>query len=273
MKNGLTISILGCGWLGLPLGTFLYEKGYSIKGSTRDKQKISSIKESNIEPYLLILEPDIICERKLDFFTTDVLIINIPPPRREDVVEYHFLQIKSLIKESINAGVKKILFVSSTSVYPETNEVVYESETLAPNKPSGIALRQVENMLLDTSEFQTTILRLAGLIGYDRNPRNFLKKRRIIHKIDAPVNLVHRDDCINVIHQIIRNNLWGEIYNVCCDKHPTRADFYKNEAETVNIEELKIKFEKPVNYKIVSNEKLKKELDYEFIYPDPLKLN
>ncbi len=273
MKNGSTISILGCGWLGLPLGTFLYEKGYSVKGSTTDEQKLASIKENNIKPYLLVLEPGINCKRKTDFLDTDVLIINIPPPRREDVVEYHFLQIKSLIKECINAGVKKVLFVSSTSVYPETNKVVYESETLAPGKPSGTALKRVENMLLDASAFQTTILRLAGLIGYDRNPRNFLKKRRVIHKIDAPVNLVHRDDCINVIYRVIKNNVWGDIYNVCCDIHPTRAAFYRNEAEAVNMEKLRIEFKEPVSYKIVSNEKLKKELGYEFIYPDPLKLN
>lgn len=272
MKNELTISILGCGWLGLPLGTFLYEKGYSIKGSTRDKKKVASIKESSIEPYLLALEPEIICERKEDFFNSGVLIINIPPPRREDVAEYHLAQIKSLIEESIRAEVRKVLFISSTSVYPETNDVVYESETLPPNKPSGIALKRVENMLLGSSAFKTTVLRLAGLIGYDRNPRNFLKKRRVIHKIDAPVNLVHRDDCINVIYQVIKNDIWGKIYNVCCDEHPTRTAFYKSETEIANMKELKVEFEKPVSYKIVSNKKLKKELGYEFIYPSPLEM-
>ncbi len=272
MKDELTISILGCGWLGLPLGTFLYQKGYSVKGSTRDKQKIDSIKESNIEPYLLTLEPEIICERKQNFFNADVLVINIPPPRREDVAEYHSAQIRSLIEEIVRAEVKKVLFVSSTSVYPETNGVVYESETLPPEKPSGIALKRVESMLLGSSAFKTTALRLAGLIGYDRNPRNFLKKRRVVHKIDAPVNLVHRDDCIGVIYQVIKNDVWGKVYNVCCDEHPTRAAFYKNEAEIAHIKEIKVEFEKPVSYKIVSNKKLKKELGYEFIYPSPLEM-
>lgn len=28
-----TISILGCGWLGLPLGQHLVQQGYHIKGS------------------------------------------------------------------------------------------------------------------------------------------------------------------------------------------------------------------------------------------------
>ena len=269
----MKISILGCGWLGLPLGAFLIKKGYEIKGSTRDSEKLSSIKESNIEPFLLTLDPELSCQRKEDFFDTDIFIINFPPERREDIVEFHSLQIGELIKEIIRAGIKRVLFISSTSVYPEVNREVSENENLVPSKLSGTALKAVENLLISSKKFQTTILRLAGLIGYDRNPRNFLKKRRVIHKINTPINLVHRDDCINVIYEIIRNEAWGRLYNVCCDKHPKRADFYKNEADQAGVELPELEESTTSDYKIVSNEKLKRELNYSFIYPDPLKLD
>lgn len=269
----MKISILGCGWLGLPLGAFLFDNGYYIKGSTRDKEKLSYMKESKIEPYLLVLDPELICDKKEEFFDTDVLIINIPPERRDDIVEYHTRQIRSLIDEIIGAGIKKVLFVSSTSVYPEENREVSEDEDPEPVKNSGAALKRVEQLLLNSDEFQTTVLRLAGLVGYDRNPRNFLKNRRVVHKINVPVNLVHRDDCINIIYEIIKKGVWGKIYNVCCDEHPKRTDFYQTEAEKADIEIPEIEEGAEAKYKIVSNEKLKRELNYSFIYPDPLNLD
>lgn len=216
------------------------------------------------------LNPEISCERKSEFFDTDILVINIPPLRRDDTVEYHQQQIKNLIMEIVKAGIKNVLFTSSTSIYPEVNRKVFEDEKLAPSKLSGIALKKVEDLLLESYKFQTTVLRLAGLVGYDRNPRNFLRKRKVIHKINTPVNLVHRDDCIKVIYQVIKKGIWGKIYNVCCDKHPERISFYKNEAEIAGIEPPEMEFAKTANYKIVSNEKIKRELNYSFIYPDPL---
>ena len=269
----MKISILGCGWLGLALGVFLFDKGYRIKGSTRDKEKLSSIKENNIDPYLLLLDREVSCERKKEFFDADILIINIPPEKRDDIVDYYFQQISSLIKEIVKAGIKNVLFVSSTSVYPEVNRRVFEGDHLIPSKLAGIALKLAEGLLLNSNEFRTTVLRLAGLVGYDRNPRNFLKKRKVIHKVNTPVNLVHRDDCINVIYQIIKNGVWGKVYNVCCDEHPKRTDFYKNEAEIADVELPKFEDDIVANYKIVSNERLKRELSYSFIYPDPLKLD
>jgi len=269
----MKLSIIGCGWLGLPLGAYLTEKGFSVKGSTRESEKLSRIGEFKIDPFLLVLDPEIRCEGKKEFFDAEVLIINFPPERRDDIVEYHSLQISSLIKEIVGFGVPKVIFVSSTSVYPEVNREVFEDEDLTPMKPSGIALRKAEKLLLETKSFKTTVLRLAGLIGYDRNPRNFLKNRRVIHKLNTPVNLVHRDDCINVINGIIENDMWGKIYNVCSDKHPKRIDFYRNEAEVGGIELPEFEKYPAADFKIVSNGKLKKELNYSFIYPDPLSLD
>ena len=37
-----TISILGCGWLGLPLADYLIGKGYELKGSTEDPERARS---------------------------------------------------------------------------------------------------------------------------------------------------------------------------------------------------------------------------------------
>ena len=266
----MNISILGCGWLGLPLGVFLSEKGFSVKGSSRDPGKLGQIKNNNIDPFLLVLDPELECENKTEFFDSEILILNIPPQRRDDIVEYHTLQIKNLISGMAGSRIKKIIFTSSTSVYPEVNREVNEDDELTPLKNSGLALKKVENLLLSNGSFKTTVLRLAGLIGYDRNPRNFLKNRRVVHKINTPVNLVHRDDCVNIIYEIIKNDKWGGVYNVCADVHPNRIDFYKKEAELAGIGLPEPGEDTHTDFKIIDNKKLKNELGYEYIYPDPL---
>lgn len=270
MKN---ISILGCGWLGLPLAKSLLQDGYNVKGTTTSPEKLQILRESGIEAYVLKADPDFDPRLVKSFFETDILIVNIPPPRREDVLTYHSRQIDCIVEQIVASGTDYVLFVSSTSVYPNTNGKVTEEDDLEPVKPSGKALKAIEKKLSENSGFKTTILRLSGLIGYDRNPRNFLKRRTPRARSNAPVNLIHRDDCIEIIKKIIKNDLWGETLNASSDSNPMRREFYESEAEKSGID-LENYFDKPHSgYKLVSNEKLKKLLNYSFIYPDPLKID
>jgi 3-hydroxyisobutyrate dehydrogenase-like beta-hydroxyacid dehydrogenase len=49
------ISILGCGWLGLPLAKALLENGFAVKGSTTSQEKLSVLENSGIQPFLIAL--------------------------------------------------------------------------------------------------------------------------------------------------------------------------------------------------------------------------
>jgi UDP-glucose 6-dehydrogenase len=49
----MKISIVGCGWLGLPLGAKLVKNGHRVFGSTTSEEKIEEIKAAGIAPYLL----------------------------------------------------------------------------------------------------------------------------------------------------------------------------------------------------------------------------
>ena len=52
----------------------------------------------------------------------------------------------------------------------------------------------------------------------------------------SPVNMVHRDDAIQVIAQIIASETWNETFNVCADEHPTRSLFYTAQAQKEGLE-------------------------------------
>ena len=160
-----SISILGCGWLGLALGEEL-SKNYDIKGSTTTSDKISQIKKSGIQPYTVTLNTEI--SLNPEFLHSEILIINIPPQVRKFGAQYHIDQIKTLIPYIEKSTIKWVIYTSSTSVYPSTKEEVHESLELTQENTSNQTLLAVEQLLMKNKNFSTTILRLAGLFGPDR---------------------------------------------------------------------------------------------------------
>lgn len=265
-----TVSILGCGWLGEPLATSLKEAGFSVRGSARDPEKLPALLEKGIEPYLIDISPEVSGEGTDEFFSSDVLFINFPPERRDDIETYHEKQVRNLIKAIPNPEEKMVIFASSTSVYPNTNGVVRERDSLCPDKQSGRALLRVERLLMDHPEIDTTVIRFSGLIGYDRAPIKSIRRKKLVLNPDCPLNLIHRDDCIGIVRIVIDLDVRNTILNATCDEHPTRREYYSHEARKYGIQPPSFETENPPEYKIVSNEKLKETLGYTLIYPDPL---
>ncbi|MEM9921096.1 MAG: NAD(P)H-binding protein [Bacteroidota bacterium] len=265
-----TISILGAGWLGLPLGAALVRRGFAVKGSTTREEKRPLLEKEGLQAFLIRVEEELLMSpANEDFFRSDVLFINIPPGRRRpDVADAFPRQLKSIVDQAIGKGVQKIIFVSSTSVYASEGQMAREEDELAPETASGIALKRSEEYL-QQQKVDWVILRLAGLVGGDRKAGRFFAGRKDIAGGLSPVNMVHRDDCIAVISQILLQQKWGQIFNVCADEHPSRSDFYTAQAH-------KQGFELPTftanykSHKIVSNEKVKRELQYTFLHPDPM---
>ena len=266
------VSILGCGWLGEPLALALKEAGFSVRGSVRKPEAITALSEKGIEPHLIDIAPEVNAEREDEFFSSDVLFINFPPERRDDIETYHEKQIVNLINAIPNPRGKMVIFASSTSVYPNTNGVVREEDSLHPDKPSGKALLHVERLLMNNSEFDTTVIRFAGLIGYDRSPIKSIKKKKLVLNPDCPLNLIHRDDCVGIVRRIIDLGVRNTVLNAACDEHPTRREYYSREARKYGIPPPLFETENPPQYKIVSNEKLKRTLGYRLIYPNPLRI-
>jgi hypothetical protein len=60
------------------------------------------------------------------------------------------------------------------------------------------------------------------------------------------------------------------LFNVCADEHPIKADFYRKQAEIQGFVPPTFLPDVTPRYKIVNNEKIKKTLDYQFVFPDPM---
>jgi nucleoside-diphosphate-sugar epimerase len=264
------ISVLGCGWLGMPLAKYLAEKGFTVKGSTTSIDKIEEIKQNGIDPFTVILNPELRTKNFLEFLNSDLLIINIPPGRGEDKIQFHTYQINEIVNYVKQSAIKKIIYVSSTSVYGEDCGIVNEESLLDPITEGGKAVKAAEEILQNNFSANVTIVRFGGLIGEGRHPGRFLSYKNMFNDGNRPVNLIHQTDCINIIFEVIKNNLFGEIFNGVCSDHPTKKEFYTKAAESLNIDPPKFIDSDPRDFKIVDNTKVKEKLNYKFVYDSPL---
>ncbi|MBN8565578.1 MAG: SDR family oxidoreductase [Flavobacteriales bacterium] len=259
------ISILGCGWLGMPLAKHLLQNGYSIKGSTTTETKLEILKNEGISPFLISLKANEL-SRNSDAFleNSEVLIINIPPGLRGNSSENFVSKIEIFIPSIEKSSVKKVIFVSSTSVYADKNQVVTEETMPNPETESGKQLLISENLLLNNSNFQTTILRFGGLISEDRHPIKFLAGRNNVENPEAPINLIHQQDCIQIIQKIIENEVWNTVLNAVAPFHPTRKKYYTEKALEQNLAQPQFNENEHSVGKTVSSNKLIQLLNYQF---------
>ncbi|GAB3348688.1 epimerase [Arachidicoccus ginsenosidivorans] len=266
MNNSKQMSILGCGWLGLPLGKKLVASGYQVKGSIRQEKKIFGLKNAGIQAYLLGIGAEKIKGDFAQFLEgTEILIIAIPPGLRKQPAENFVDKIKAILPHIEQSDVKKVLFISSTSVYADDNTIVAEDTIPLPETESGKQLLATEQLLKSNNHFQTTILRFGGLIGSDRHPINFLAGKKDLKNPDAPVNLIHLDDCIHIIRKIIEENIWNETFNAVAPFHPTREEYYTDQAKSKGLKIPVFIQNIPIQGKTVSSQKVQDVLKYRFI--------
>ena len=260
------ISILGCGWLGVPLAKALLENGFSVNGSTTSTEKLLKLENARIAPFLIELEEDVIKGNVTEFLEeSEVLIIDVPPKLRGNSTENFVAKIKNCIPFIEKLGISKVVFVSSTSVYSDDCKLVTEETFANPDSEGGKQLLACEQLLQNNSNFETTVLRFGGLIGDDRNPIRFLAGRTNIENPNAPINLIHQEDCIGIILKMIDANCWGETFNAVAPFHPSREDYYTQKAKEYNLELPIFAASKPAVGKTILSDKLQKVLNYQFI--------
>lgn len=253
------ISLLGSGWLGFALACHFWHKRFQVKASTRSPQRLAALRAAGVAPFLIdidSLSPDIDA-----FLDSDILIVNITS---KNISSY-----AKLISAVERSSVSRLIFVSSSSVYRNVNRLVSESDGV---EDCNSALFNIENLFKNSPGFQTTIVRMSGLIGVARHPGNFFRNNKPVQQPDAPVNLIHQVDCINIIDRIVEHNVWGEVLNACADTHPTKRLFYSQARRSLGLEPPR--FEEPgkIAFKIVDNQRLKAVLHYDFVYTDLMKL-
>ena len=275
------ISILGCGWLGLPLAKALLENGAQINGSTTTPEKLVALANAGIQPFLIDVpltlnndsaEGKIFSAAMQDFLSgSEILIIDIPPKLRGGAItalaKTFVNKIAILIPFIEKSTIEKVVFVSSTSIFGEDQKTVTTTTNPKPDTESGKQLLAAEQLLQSNINFKITAVRFGGLIGSDRQPATFLAGKENIANPNAPVNLIHQEDCIGIILKIIEMDFWNETFNAVSSFHPSREEYYTQKAAELNLALPIFDHLKPSIGKIIENDKVLRLLKYTFAQP------
>lgn len=224
------VSIIGLGWLGKPLAKYLQKNGVEVKGSTTSLEKSEKLKSEGISAFQFQLDPYPKGLAYHGLFDTDVLFINIPPRSRSMPETFHPEQIKFLKEMAVQAGVKKVIYVSSTSVYPDLCQVAKEEDFLDEENTGNRALLTAENLLSKDKVYDLSIIRYGGLLGVDRIPGKYFSGKENVDG-SAPVNYIHQEDAVRLASWIIEKELWNETFNGVAPLHPTKREVFEKNAE------------------------------------------
>jgi len=264
-----SISIIGLGWLGLPLYNQLSQLSFPCIGSTTSIEKKDVLQKQGVSvAHIELKETEIKGDINAFFQNAEILILNTPPGLRRNPDSNYVAKIERLLPYIEKSTIKKVLYISSTSVFEDEISFPRITNETQPNANSnvGIQIRNVEKLLFQNRSFQTTILRFSGLVDERRHPATMMSRRASVNNPEAPVNLIHRDDCIGVIWAIIGKNKWGMIFNASFPMQMSKREYYTSICESRGLSIPNFNNSIPSKGKLIEGNHTASVLNYKYKY-------
>ena len=275
----MRVLIVGCGYVGLPLGKELARQGHAVFGLRRSVLADAELQAAGITPlHADITRPETLARLPRDF---DWVVSCVAAGGGAANYRRVYLDgTRNLLDWLAGMPPEKFVHIGSTSVYAQFDgSVVTEASPADPVAETSKILRQTEKVLLAAArgKFPAVILRVAGIYGPGRGHwvKQFLRgEARIEGDGSRWLNMIHRDDVVGCIIAALNNGRAGEIYNASDDEPMSQLNFFAWLAETLgkplppSVPETPDERKRGVMAKRVSNAKLRTELKYQFRFPD-----
>lgn len=275
----MRVLIVGCGYVGLPLGAELVKQGHDAFGLRRTPTADAELKAAGLHSvYGDITQPADLAKLPGPFDW----VINTVSSSKGGTDAYRQVYLtgtRNLVEWLAPAPPKKFVYTSSTSVYGQTDgALVKEDSVTAPASETSQVLVETEKVLLEAArKIPAVILRIAGIYGPGRGHlfQQYLRNEaKIAGKGLRVINMVHLDDVVGAIIAALKHGKPGEVYNVVDDEPVAQLHFFRWLSETLGKwmppfapEEQDAERKRGLTNKKVSNRKLKMELGYPFKYP------
>jgi len=275
----MRVLIVGCGYVGLPLGAELVRQGHEVFGTRRSAGAELELKAVGVQSLIAdITKPETLSKLPAPFDW----VVNCAASgggNAEDYRQLYFHGTKNLLERLAETPPIKFVYTSSTGVYGQTDgSLVKESSVTEPEAETAKILVETEKLLLDLAQqkFPVVILRVAGIYGPQRGHlfRQYLKDEA---KLDGAgeriLNMIHRDDVVGAIITALKHGRAGEIYNAVDDEPVSQFHFIRWLAATLDkpmppAAEETIERKRGLTNKKVSNRKLKMELGVQLKFPN-----
>jgi nucleoside-diphosphate-sugar epimerase len=279
----MRVLIVGCGYVGLPLGRELVRQGHEVFGLRRSALAGAELRAAGLTPVPAdITRPETFAQVPRDFDW----VVNCAASGGGTAADYRRVYLegnRNLIAHLAGVPLRKLVYTSSTSVYAQNDgSVVTETSPVTPEADTAKVLVEAENLLLAAAvnerQFPAAILRVAGIYGPGRGYafKQFLHGEARLEGDGARMmNMIHRDDLIGVIIAALERGEPGNIYNAADNEPVSQRKFYGWLAgelkqplpPTVAADADKWR-KRGVTNKWVSNAKLRAELKYTFKFPN-----
>jgi nucleoside-diphosphate-sugar epimerase len=275
----MRVLIVGCGYVGLPLGVELVRLGHEVFGLTLSGRRGPELQALGVKPLQAdITRPETWAGLPGGFDW----VVNTVSSNRGGLEDYERVYLggtRHLLSWLKGAALRKYVHASSTSVYGQTDgSVVKESSPAEPAGELGKVLVQTERLLLDAArerQFPAIVLRVAGIYGPGRG-RLFLQylkdEAHIPGRGERFINMIHRDDAAASLVAALKSGRAGEIYNAVDDEPVAHIHFFRWLSETLGKNMPPFGAEgatgkRAVTNKKVSNRRLRMELGCALRYP------
>lgn len=261
----MRVLVVGCGYLGLPLGQELVRRGHEVVGVRRpmvpfnqlvpagppepasnsakaipipardmDIEEISRRRWGGVQPF----DADITRPEDLEKIPGPFdWVINAVSSSKGGVDQYRAVYLEGTRHLSgwlAATPPRRYIHISSTSVYGQTDgSVVTEESPTEPQSDTSRVLVETEQELLQQVRekgFPATVLRVAGIYGPGRGhlfQQFVVGTARLSGNGARYINMIHRDDLISAIVAALQRGQPGQVYNACDDEPVTHQDFFE----------------------------------------------
>jgi nucleoside-diphosphate-sugar epimerase len=278
----MRVLIVGCGYVGVPLGAALVAAGHTVFGLRRTHGSGDALRLVGIEPVVGdVTDPESLRRVPGPF---DWVVNTVASGGGGGVEEYRRIYLEgtqNLLDWLGCTPPKRFVYTSSTGVYGQDDgSVVKESSPTEPSSATARILVETEGRLFAAATergFPAVILRVAGIYGPERGywfKQYLLNEARIPGAGQRILNMIHRDDLVRIVMAALQSGRVGEVYNAVDDEPVTMLQFFRWLSETLGKNMPPFAPEsgdesrrRGVTHKRVSNRKLKMELGCPYLYP------
>jgi nucleoside-diphosphate-sugar epimerase len=276
----MRVLIVGCGYVGLPLGTALAQGGHAVFGLRRNRSAEVELRQAGIEPLFADITDDSALGRLPGGYDWVIHCAAAGGGGPEAYRRLYVEGTRCLLNWLGARPPRRLVYTSSTSVYGQNDgSWVAEDSATEPAAETGRVLLEAERLLLEAhrrSGFPSIVLRLAGIYGPERGYwlRQFLSgQARMDGDGSRFLNMIHRDDVVGAILAALERGRPGEIYNAVDDEPVAQRDLFRWLSESSGqpmppaLPEGELLRKRGVSHKRVSNRKLKTDLGYGLRWP------
>ena len=279
----------GGGYIGSELVMELADNGHEVICLDRFSSEEPQFGEK-YENKIKILKSDIRNVDSKTLFGQDLVIDlavlskNLERSDGDEIFDINYKARVNIAKLSKDAGVKRYILGSSTSMYGQNDVIVDESSSVNPLSSYDKANRnaEIDVLALNSNNFTVTILRFSSIYGISKRMRwdqsvnnmilEFYKTGKILVKGQHNKRpFLHISDAIQAYNTIIKSTkekIGGEIFNVGTDNQNFDMKYVANEIKnTIGKNcDIELKNTPDGNSYTVSFKKIKTVLDFNTKY-------